>query len=112
MAKGNTGIGIRTDRETPELPADVLFSDVGIMGLADLAADRRLPPPDSPGTAFILMAVMGGCLNRRKDRPPRQKTIWRGCARLALTATAYERLLRMDRTGMLYKKLHPDDNCA
>ena len=32
-------------RETPELPADVLFSDIEIMALADLATDQKLPQP-------------------------------------------------------------------
>ena len=61
---------VMTGRETPELPAGVLFSDIGIMALADFATDRRLPQPGDLGRAFIPMAMPGGHLNRGRGRRP------------------------------------------
>ena len=43
-------------RETPELPAEVMFSNVGV--LRDFATDRKLPEPLDLGTAT--MAMVGG----------------------------------------------------
>ena len=45
-------------RETPELPAEVMFSDVGV--LRDFATDRKLPEPLDLGTAVLTMAMLGG----------------------------------------------------
>ncbi len=94
-------------RETPELPAGVLFSDIGIMALADFATDRRLPQPGDLGPAFIPMAMHGGHLNRGKGAPPGQ-TPSSGAA----MARTYGRLVSMDGTGTLYKKLRPDKSCV
>ena len=99
-------------RETPELPAGVLFSDIEIMALADFAEDRRLPPPDDLGRAFVLMAVLGGYLSRSGGPPPGQTVIWRGYASLAVMARTYGRLVRMEGTSLLYQKLRPDRNCV
>ncbi len=57
-------------RETPELPAAVLYSDIEIMALNDFARDRKLPPPDNLGRAVRTMAILGGYLNRNKEPPP------------------------------------------
>ncbi len=99
-------------RETPELPAGILFSDTGIMALADFATDRGLPQPLDLGRAFVLMATLGGYLNRRKEAPPGQTVIWRGYASLAVMARTYGRLVRMDGTSLLYKRLRPDKSCV
>ncbi len=47
-------------RETPELPAAVLYSDIESMALNDFARDRKLPPPDNLGRAVRTMAILGG----------------------------------------------------
>ena len=47
-------------RDTPELPADILFSDIEIIALEDFAKDRKLPPPDNLGRAMLTMAMLGG----------------------------------------------------
>ena len=99
-------------RETPELPAEVLFSNVEIMALADLATDRKLPQPDDLGRAVLVMAMLGGYLNRKHDGPPGHKKIWEGYIRLAVKAQTYDRLLRMDSTSLLYQRLRPDKSCG
>ncbi len=96
-------------RETPELPAEMLFSDTEIMVLKDFAADRRLKPqPDNLGHAVLVMAVMGGYLNRRSDPPPGHRIIWRGYASLADQTRCCERLLRLGRSSLVYHRLRPD----
>ena len=54
-------------RDTPELPADILFSDIEIIALEDFAKDRKLPPPDNLGRAVLILAMLGGYLNRKRD---------------------------------------------
>ncbi len=99
-------------RQTPELPADVLFSDIEVMALADFAAERGRPRPEDLGGAFLLMAALGGYLNRPGEGPPGQTVIWRGYASLAVMAKTYGRLVRLDRTSLLYQKLRPDRTCV
>ena len=99
-------------RDTPELPADILFSDIEIIALEDFAKDRKLPPPDNLGRAVLTMAMLGGYLNRKRDPPPGHAKLWEGYTRLATTAQTYERLLRLDRTSDFYKRLRPDKTCG
>ena len=47
-------------RDTPELPAETLFSDIEIAALEDFAKDRKLPPPDNIGRALRTTAMLGG----------------------------------------------------
>ena len=51
-------------------------------------------------------------VNRKHDGPAGHKKIWGGYIRLAVKARAYERLLRMDRTSLLYQRLCPDKSCS
>ena len=99
-------------RDTPELPADILFSDIEIIALEDFAKDRKLPPPDNLGRAVLTMAMLGGYLNRKGDSPPGHAKLWEGYTRLATTAQTYERLLRLDRTSDFYKRLRSDKTCG
>ena len=99
-------------RDTPELPADILFSDIEIIALEDFAKDRKLPPPDKLGRAVLTMAMLGGYLNRKRDSPPGHAKLWEGYTRLATTAQTYERLLRLDRTSDFYKRLRSDKTCG
>ncbi len=100
-------------RETPELPAEVLFSETEIMVLRDFAAHRQLDSrPDNLGNAVRTMAILGGYLNRRSDPPPGPTFIWRGYTQLATLAQSYERLLEMGPTSDLYHQLRPDKTCV
>ena len=56
-----------TGRETPELPPDILFSELEISVLEDFALDRKLPPPDNLGLAVLTVAILGGYLNRKES---------------------------------------------
>lgn len=52
-------------RETPELPAEVLFSDIELRTLEVYAKKKGLKPPVLLGEAIILVAKIGGYLDRK-----------------------------------------------
>ena len=65
-------------RETPELPADVLFSDVELRTLRAYAKKRGLAAPVLLGEAVRLVAKIGGYLGRNSDPPPGHQLLWQG----------------------------------
>jgi hypothetical protein len=65
-------------RETPELPAEVLFSDIELRTLRAYAKKKRMKPPSSLGEAVRLVAKIGGYLGRNNDPPPGHQLLWRG----------------------------------
>ena len=97
-------------RETPELPPEILFSDLEISVLEDFALDRKLPPPDNLGLAVLTVAILGGYLNRKKDPWPGHQKFWQGYASLSVAVQTYETIVRLDRTSNLYQRLRPDKN--
>ena len=62
---------VRLGREVPELPAEVLFSDIELRVLATFARSRNLAPPQHLGEAVQLLARLGGWLGRARDPPVR-----------------------------------------
>ena len=98
-------------RETPELPAEVMFSDVEIGVLRDFAADRKLPEPLDLSAAVLTMAMIGGYLNRKHDGPPGYKAIWVGNSRLTIMAQAYELRNRVA-AAEPHQHLRPDKTCG
>jgi hypothetical protein len=65
-------------RETPELPAEVLFSDIELRTLRAYAKKKRLKPPSLLGEAVTLVAKIGGYLGRNNDPPPGHQLLWQG----------------------------------
>jgi len=65
-------------RETPELPAEVLFSDIELRTLKAYAKKRGLTPPVLLGEAVRLVAKIGGYLGRNNDPPPGHQLLWQG----------------------------------
>lgn len=49
-----------------------------------LMQKKRVNPPVLLGEAVILMATIGGYLNRKKDLPPGHQILWQGYAELQL----------------------------
>ncbi len=92
-------------RQTPELPADLLFTETELMVLRDFAHDRKLPTPDNVGQAVRTMAMMGGYLNRKGDPPPGHQKLWEGHIDLAAEARCYGRILRMGEHSLVIRKL-------
>ena len=101
----------RMGRETPEPPADILFSGIEIRALADFAGDRMLPARDNFGLAVLTMAIFGGYLDRKNDPWPGHEKVWEGYSRLTVNAQAYKKLIRMERSSRLNQRLRSDTTC-
>ena len=63
-------------REVPELPAEVLFSDLEIEVLKAYAKIKNFTPPKNLGDAVKVVARIGGYLDRKKDPPPGHQLMW------------------------------------
>jgi len=70
-------------REAPELPVEVLFSELEIEVLRRYCRSRRLPAPANLGEAVVLVARLGGYLARKNDGPPGAEVLWRGSRKLS-----------------------------
>ncbi len=71
-------------RETPNVPCTVFFQESEWKALL-VATTRKTEVPVEPPTlsaAVVMIAMMGGYLNRKNDGPPGSTTIWRGLRRL------------------------------
>ena len=80
---------VRLGREVPELPAEVLFSDIELRVLATFARSRSLAPPQHLGEAVELLARLGGWLGRTRD-PPGAQLLWHGYTQLMAMTFAFE----------------------
>jgi len=76
-------------RETPGLPAEVLFSDVELQTLKAYAKKKRLNPPEFLGEAVRLVAKIGGYLGRKNDPPPGHQIIWQGYTALRFMSLGF-----------------------
>ena len=76
-------------RESPELPAEILFADFEIRVLKAIALQRRLAAPTNLGTAVQLVARLGGYLARKKDPPPGHEIMWRGFSILQIMTQGF-----------------------
>ena len=65
-------------RETPDLPAEVLFSDIELRTLNAYAKKKELKTPSLLGEAVHMVAKIGGYLGRNNDPPPGHQLLWRG----------------------------------
>jgi len=77
-------------REVPELPAELLFSDLELKVLSAFARRTRRAPPIALGAAVKLVAMIGGYLDRKHDPPPGHKLVWEGYTTLAGMCIGYE----------------------
>jgi hypothetical protein len=71
-------------REAPDLPMEVLFSDLELRVLKLYSKEQNLVPPTTLGEAVITVARMGGYMNRKHDPPPGAEILWRGHRHLSL----------------------------
>lgn len=71
-------------REMPELPMELLFADMEIRVLGILSKQRGWTSPENLGEAVIIVARMGGYMNRKHDPPPGAELLWRGYRQLTL----------------------------
>jgi len=76
-------------REVPDLPAEVLFSDLEIKVLRAYAKKKRLNSPKQLGDAVYLVAKLGGYLGRNNDPPPGHQLMWQGYSYLQLMCEGF-----------------------
>ena len=79
-------------RQVPEAAAEVLFTDTELQALREYAHRYRLSPPKDLASATLVMAIMGGYMNRKHDGPPGPTILWRGYQRLLIRAMMYTEL--------------------
>ena len=105
-------------RDTPELPAHRMFAASEIAMLLDFAIAGGFPVPGrerpedpvdleavSLGQALLLVARLGGYLNRRNDGPPGHQTVWEGYTRLVTGARTIERIAENGEASALHPYL-------
>ena len=61
---------LEPDRALGSNPVETLFTDIEIETLSDFATDRKLPQPGDLGRAVLVMAMLGGYLNRKTPGSP------------------------------------------
>jgi len=76
-------------RETPELPPEVVFSDLELKVLSAYANKKKIDPPDELGKAVKIVAKLGGYLDRTCDPPPGYQIMWRGYLRLQMLCEGF-----------------------
>lgn len=77
-------------REGPELPPDVLFSDIELEVLRAFASSRRdLKPPTTLRDAVLLVGRLGGHMGRKGDSPPGHQVLWIGYSQLRFMCLGY-----------------------
>ena len=76
-------------REVPELPSELLFSELEITVLGAFAQSRGLPAPNTLGEAVLMVARLGGYLARKHDPPPGHQLMWHGYTTLTSMAAGY-----------------------
>ena len=81
-------------RDEPDLPPDVVFSELETRVLRAFAAQHRVGPPETLATAILVVARIGGHIHRPRGPPPGTKVMWRGTATLAGMCLGYR--LAMD----------------
>lgn len=80
-------------RNTPELPAKVLFSDTEILTLKAYSKKKGYPSPDTVGAAIFIVAKFGGYLARKSDPPPGDQILWRGYTTLQIMVVGFELMM-------------------
>jgi hypothetical protein len=76
-------------REVPELPPEILFSELEISVLGAFAQSRGLPVPKTLGDAVVMLARLGGYLARNRDPPPGHQLLWQGYTTLTAMAIGF-----------------------
>jgi hypothetical protein len=78
-------------RETPDMPCTVYFDDAEWKALVGFINQTPIVPATPPTLreAMIMVASLGGFLNRKSDGEPGTETIWRGLQRLDDITKAY-----------------------
>ena len=103
-------------RDTPELSTLAMLDEAEIAILFDYARTQGFPVParsgsgETPelaeislGSALLLVACLGGYLNRKHDRPPGHQVVWEGYARMVIGAQTMDRVLKIGPDSAIHK---------
>lgn len=84
---------MKLGRECPDLPCDVVFEEEEWKAVCVLTHGRQaLKSKPSLGELILLVAELGGYLNRKADGPPGAQAIWQGMARVTDFALMWKKL--------------------
>ena len=76
-------------REAPELPGEILFSEIEIEVLKSFAEKKKLKIPETLVDMIFLVAKLVGYLGRTNDPPPGHQIMLRGYRSLQLLCEGY-----------------------
>ena len=79
-------------RAEVDLPPEVMFSESELMMMRVYARNYNLPEHTDLASSVLMVALMGGYMNRKHDPPPGYTIMWRGYANLKMRVIAYEEL--------------------
>jgi Transposase DNA-binding/Transposase Tn5 dimerisation domain len=80
---------MRLGRECPDLPCEVVFAPEEWRAVSQIARGRPATSMPSLGEMIIMVAELGGYLNRKHDGPPGPQTLWIGMQRTRDFAIAW-----------------------
>ena len=79
-------------RVSSDMEAEVIFTDAELHMMRVYARNYGLAEHTDLMSAIVMVAIMGGYMNRKSDPPPGHTIMWRGYSRLQMRAIAYEEL--------------------
>ena len=86
-----------------------MYSEAELAVLGDFARIRKAGPPETLSDAMALVAMLGGCLNRKNDGPPGHQLQWDGQIRLAQRAQMVEEMKALAGESSVLKLLSSGD---
>lgn len=87
-------------RETVELPAEILFSELELKVLNAYAKSRELPTPTTAQAAVRTVGIIGGHLARKHDPPVGAKVLYRGYVALQIMCIGFSIAETLSRPDM------------
>ena len=79
-------------RVSSDMEAEVIFTDAELHMMRVYARNYGLAEHTDLVSAILMVAIMGGYMNRKHDPPPGHTIMWRGYSSLQMRAIAYEEL--------------------
>ena len=84
-------------RASSDMEVEVIFTEAELHMMGVYARNYGLKEHTDLASAILMVAIMGGYMNRKSDPPPGHTIMWRGYARLQMRAIVYEELNYVDR---------------
>ena len=86
-------------RVSSDMEAEVIFTDAELHMMRVYARNYGLSKHTGLVSAILMVAMMGGYMNRKSDPPPGHTIMWRGYSSLQMRAIAYEELTFYERVA-------------